>query len=280
VLTGPNYSGKSIYLKQVALICYMAQIGSFVPAERATLGITDKILTRLSTIETVSRQQSAFMIDLQQIAMALNSCTACSLVVIDEFGKGTDTSDGAGLAAGVLLHLLHLEDQSPKVLAATHFHEIFELGVFEDYTRLQHAHMEVRIDRRSVLSQPADHEDGTSQVTYLYNLREGRSTLSYGAQCAAMNGVPLEIVQRALDLGKWMAQGEDLVAICSALSKQDEKELEMAEVAARAFLQVDFSEASIREQEMVDVLDAILLAGLEDQTEETSSNRTLSKVVS
>lgn len=92
MMTGPNYSGKSVYLKQVALIVYMAHIGCFVPADRATIGLTDKILTRIATRETVSKFQSAFMIDLQQIALAMTLATHRSLVIIDELGKGTNSS--------------------------------------------------------------------------------------------------------------------------------------------------------------------------------------------
>ena len=92
MMTGPNYSGKSLYLKQVALIVYMAHVGCFVPADRAIVGLTDKILTRISSRETVSRFQSAFMIDLQQVAFAITLATHRSLVIIDEFGKGTDSS--------------------------------------------------------------------------------------------------------------------------------------------------------------------------------------------
>ena len=92
MMTGPNYSGKSVYLKQVALIVYMAHVGCFVPADRATVGLTDKILTRIATRETVSRFQSAFMIDLQQVALAMTLATHRSLVIIDEFGKGTDST--------------------------------------------------------------------------------------------------------------------------------------------------------------------------------------------
>ncbi len=92
MMTGPNYSGKSVYLKQVALIVYMAHIGCFVPADRAVIGLTDKILTRIATRETVSKFQSAFMIDLQQIALATTLATHRSLVIIDELGKGTDSS--------------------------------------------------------------------------------------------------------------------------------------------------------------------------------------------
>lgn len=92
MMTGPNYSGKSVHLKQVALIVYMAHVGCFVPADRATVGLTDKILTRVATRETVSLCQSAFMIDLQQVALAITLATHRSLVIIDEFGKGTDSS--------------------------------------------------------------------------------------------------------------------------------------------------------------------------------------------
>lgn len=92
IMTGPNYSGKSVYLKQVALIVYMAHVGCFVPADMAVIGLTDKILTRITTRETVSKFQSAFMIDLQQVTLAMNLATNRSLVVIDEFGKGTGSS--------------------------------------------------------------------------------------------------------------------------------------------------------------------------------------------
>ena len=92
MLTGPNYSGKSVYLKQIALIVFMAHVGCFVPAERAKIGLTDKILTRIATRETVSKIQSAFMIDLQQVALAINLATHRSLVIIDEFGKGTEST--------------------------------------------------------------------------------------------------------------------------------------------------------------------------------------------
>jgi DNA mismatch repair protein MSH5 len=131
VLTGPNYSGKSVYLKQVALIVFMAHVGCYVPAESAIIGLTDKILSRVTTRETVSRVQSAFMIDLQQISLALSLATRRSLIIIDEFGKGTDSSDGAGLACAVFEHLLGRGNHCPKVLGATHFHgKIMKLAYY------------------------------------------------------------------------------------------------------------------------------------------------------
>ncbi|KAI8936520.1 hypothetical protein NX059_006924 [Plenodomus lindquistii] len=172
VLTGPNYSGKSVYLKQVALIVFMAHVGCFVPAENAEIGITDKILSRVTTRETVSRVQSAFMIDLQQISLALSLATRRSLLIIDEFGKGTESSDGAGLACAVMDHLLSLGSERPKVIGATHFHEIFEMGHLEPRAALAFGHMEVRID--------TDASEVNDQITYLYNFRIGRSTSSFG----------------------------------------------------------------------------------------------------
>lgn len=101
VLTWPNHSGKSVYLKQTAIITYLAHIESFVPATHATIGLTDKILTRISTKESVSRNESAFAIDLRQMAQAMKSATSRSLVLVDEFGKGTSPDDGAGLLTAV-----------------------------------------------------------------------------------------------------------------------------------------------------------------------------------
>ncbi|KAF2131755.1 hypothetical protein P153DRAFT_429981 [Dothidotthia symphoricarpi CBS 119687] len=220
VLTGPNYSGKSVYLKQVALIVFMAHVGSFVPAESAKIGLTDKILSRVTTRETVSRVQSAFMIDLQQISLALNLATRRSLLIIDEFGKGTESSDGAGLACAVMEHLISLGNERPKVIGATHFHEIFEMGFLKPRPALAFGHMEVRVDSEA--------SEVNDQITYLYNFRDGRSTSSFGTCCAAMNGVPAEIVQRAEDLILIAMRGEDLVSACCQMPEEEAAELEEA----------------------------------------------------
>lgn len=152
VLTGPNYSGKSVYLKQVALIVFMAHVGSFVPARSAKIGLTDKILSRVTTRETVSRIQSAFMIDLQQISLALSLATRRSLLIIDEFGRGTDSSDGAGLACAVMEYLLNLENERPKVIGATHFHgELFYL-VFYLFAKCIQKYLRWAFSKDSVLS--------------------------------------------------------------------------------------------------------------------------------
>jgi DNA mismatch repair protein MSH5 len=209
LMTGPNYSGKSVYLKQVAIIVFLAHIGSFVPAAKAKIGLTDKILTRIATRESVSRIQSAFMLDLQQVSIALSLATRNSLVIIDEFGKGTDSNDGAGLAAAVYEDLLNRGAHCPKVLGATHFHEIFEAGFLPVRPSLDFGHMEVKL--------AAGDSGDENQITYLYNYRPGRSSTSFGAQCAAMSGIDEQIIDRANDLLMRAARGEDLVEACAKL---------------------------------------------------------------
>ncbi|CAG8022959.1 unnamed protein product [Penicillium nalgiovense] len=220
LLTGPNYSGKSVYIKQAALIVYLAQIGSFVPADSAELGVTDKILTKINTQESVSKIQSTFMNDLQQISLCLIQVTNRSLVIIDEFGKGTNESDGIGLACGILEYLLCLKSPA-KVIAATHFHEIFENNFLALRPRLHLGHMEVH-----VCEETREVED---QITYLYN-------------CAAINGIDPAIVSRANEIASLSARGENIVAACAVLSSEEMRDLEEANSLARGFLEIDFSQ--------------------------------------
>lgn len=168
------------------------------------------------------------MIDLQQISVALSLATRRSLIIVDEFGKGTESYDGAGLAAGVYEHLLGRGEECPKVLGATHFHEIFESGFLPSRPALGFAHMEVRLDERE-----------EEQITYLYNLREGRSMSSFGTSCAGMNGIPQEVVERADELVALASKGEDLVEVCAGLSEGEMGEYILAEDIAREFLALD-----------------------------------------
>ncbi|KAF4510494.1 hypothetical protein G6O67_002374 [Ophiocordyceps sinensis] len=164
VLTGPNHSGKSIFLKQVAIIVYLAHVGSFVPAGHAVVGMTDKIMTRISTRESMCRTQSAFAIDLRQVAQAMRCSTRMSLVLIDEFGKGTNPDDGAGLFAAVLDHFLSLGGHAPRLLVATHFHEIFEGHYLKMHGNLLLSHMDVRTDWEALRAE--------DQITYLFKLED------------------------------------------------------------------------------------------------------------
>lgn len=170
--------------RQVALNVYLAQVGSFVPAEKAEIGVADKILVKMNSQESVSKIQSTFMNDLQQISFDLKQVTGRSLLLIDEFGKGTNESDGIGLACGILEHLLSLED-APKVITATHFHEIFQNGFLQPRRRLQLGHMEVRISGKA--------RQVEDQITYLYNFRPGRCSKSFGTKY-----VPLLIIYLTL----------------------------------------------------------------------------------
>ncbi|RYO76528.1 hypothetical protein DL762_002096 [Monosporascus cannonballus] len=231
VLTGPNHSGKSVYIKQVALIVYLAHIGCFVPAERARIGLTDRILTRIATRESVSRNESAFSIDLRQVAFAMNFATRRSLVLVDEFGKGTSSSDGAGLVTALLSHFSTLGRNRPKVLAVTHFHEIFENHFLEESRDVAFAHMDIHID----FDCPAKED----QVTYLFQLVPGRSLSSFGTRCAAMNGIDEAVVHRAEAIMLLLVQNEDLGVACSKLSDTETQRLEDAEAVARAFLEED-----------------------------------------
>ncbi|KAI0966931.1 putative MSH5 protein [Xylaria arbuscula] len=232
IITGPNHSGKSVYLKQIALIVYLAHIGCFVPAEHAQIGLTDRILTRISTRESVARSESAFAVDLRQVAFTMNFATRRSLIIIDEFGKGTNNQDGAGLMTAAINHFVSLGPERPKLLVATHFHEIFENDFLVESAELAFAHMKIHID----LDAPTSED----QVTYLYQFAPGRSISSFGSRCAALNGVDQAIVDRAESIILQIVHHEDLELACSKLSEDEAQKLEAAEAVARTFLEEDF----------------------------------------
>ncbi|KAL2756140.1 hypothetical protein ACRALDRAFT_1033270, partial [Sodiomyces alcalophilus JCM 7366] len=228
VLTGPNHAGKSVFVKQVALIVYLAHIGSYVPASRATIGLTDQILTCIPCGDVALQGESLYGSDLQQVALCLKSATRRSLVFIDEFGKGTRADDGAGLMAALLAHFLSLGPECPRVLITTHHHEIFEGGYVGNSPALSFAHMDVRLD----LAAPHRND----MLTYLYKLVRGRSNSSFGGLCAAFNGVDQAVVDRADAISLLLARNENLAAACARLDTEDEGRLEEAESVARRFL--------------------------------------------
>ena len=199
IITGANSSGKSVYMKQVGMIVFMAQIGCFVPAEEAVIGIVDGIYTRIRTQESISSDESAFAIDLRQVRKAIDTATPRSLVLIDEFGKGTLAVDGASLLIGVIQYLC--ETSNPRCIIVTHLHEIFASGLL-DSLPIRPFSMQLHV------------EDG--QVCFLYHLREGTpSGDSGGIECAIRAGLPKELIQRCRELHALFSQGipTELIAI-------------------------------------------------------------------
>jgi len=203
LITGPNTSGKSVYLKQVALIVYLAHIGSFVPCEKARIGLTDAILTRINSVETVSAPQSAFALDLQQMSKMLRSHTARSLCVIDEFGKGTTPVDGIALLAATVKHFALHKGSAIFVL---HFTEImddqilsndlmcsiscFQMQTYNPRSRLRATE---RGDDYCEVEDPSDWDE----CAPLFKLHRGVAQSSQGTACAKSAGVDEEILQRA-----------------------------------------------------------------------------------
>ncbi|HLJ57016.1 MAG TPA: DNA mismatch repair protein MutS [Chthonomonadaceae bacterium] len=183
VITGPNMSGKSSYLRQVALIALMAQIGSFVPADRAAIGIVDRIFTRVGAHDELASGQSTFMVEMNETANILNNASPRSLVVLDEIGRGTSTYDGLSIAWAVAEHLLRL---NCKTLFATHYHYLNDLAKHAPTVR----------NYRVAVKEQGD------QILWLRKLVEGGTDRSYGIQVARMAGVPPEVIDRAREVLK------------------------------------------------------------------------------
>ncbi|KAJ8556331.1 hypothetical protein K7X08_023089 [Anisodus acutangulus] len=187
IITGPNYSGKSIYIKQVALIVFLSHIGSYVPADAATVGLTDRIFCAMGS-KFMTAEQSTFMIDLHQVGIMLRHASPRSLCLMDEFGKGTLTEDGIGLLGGTINHFVSCYDP-PKVLVCTHLTEIFDNSCLLESDRIKCYTM-------SVLSPDKDCAD-VEDIVFLYRLIPGSTLFSYGLHCAQLAGLPHEVLKRA-----------------------------------------------------------------------------------
>ncbi|GIW48017.1 MAG: DNA mismatch repair protein MutS [Deltaproteobacteria bacterium] len=184
IITAPNSSGKSTYLRQVALIVLLAQIGSFVPADSATIGIVDRIFTRVGLQEHIALGQSSFMLEMMETAHILNNATPRSLIILDEVGRGTSTYDGISISRAIIEFLHEYPNIRAKTLFATHYHELTEL---EDVLpRVKNFHMEV-----------LEKEDG---FVFLRRLVPGRAKRSYGVHIARLAGLPRPVVVRARQL--------------------------------------------------------------------------------
>ena len=181
VLTGPNMSGKSTYLRQVALIVLMAQMGSFVPAEHAELPFVDRIFTRIGAQDDLAAGQSTFMVEMLETAQILHQATSKSLVILDEVGRGTSTFDGLAIAHAVLESLHEHPGGSPITLFATHYHEL--TTVADSLANAENAHVSV--------------QDNGEEIVFEHRINSGPSDRSYGVHVAQLAGLPNAVIARA-----------------------------------------------------------------------------------
>jgi len=184
VITGPNMSGKSTYLRQVGLIILMAQIGSFIPAKQAKIGIVDRVFTRVGASDNLAFGESTFMVEMLEAANILNNATTKSLILLDEVGRGTSTFDGLSIAWAVTEYIHNSKDISAKTLFATHYHELTELAML--YPRIKNFKVSVK-------------EYG-DKVVFLRKIEPGGMDNSYGIYVAQMAGLPQDVVERAREV--------------------------------------------------------------------------------
>ena len=181
IITGPNMAGKSTVLRQVALTCIMAQMGSFVPAENADICITDRIFTRVGALDNLSMGKSTFLVEMEETANIVNNASSDSLVIMDEIGRGTSTYDGLSIARAVAEYLHDLQGTGVKSLFATHYHELTQLE--KTKPRVKNYHIAVK--------QVAD------EIIFLHQLEKGATNRSYGIHVASLAGLPKKLIKRA-----------------------------------------------------------------------------------
>ena len=186
IITGPNMAGKSALLRQTALITLLAQIGSFVPAESAHIGLVDKIFTRVGASDNISVGESTFMVEMNEAADILNNLSPRSLVLFDELGRGTSTYDGISIAWAIVEHIHEHPKAKARTLFATHYHELNEME--KSFKRIKNYNVSVK--------------EVDNKVIFLRKLERGGSEHSFGIHVAKMAGMPKSIVKRANDILK------------------------------------------------------------------------------
>ncbi|CAG0954594.1 partial DNA mismatch repair protein MutS, partial [Methanosarcinales archaeon] len=195
-LTGPNMAGKSTFMRQTALIVIMAQIGSFVPASFASIGLVDRIFTRVGAFDDLASGQSTFMIEMVELANILNNATPRSLILLDEIGRGTSTYDGYSIAKAVVEFIHNKDRVGVRSLFATHYHQLTVMsGVLK---RVKNYHVAVK-------------EEGNDLV-FLRKIIPGATDKSYGIHVAKLAGVPLKVTQRAKEILKEVENGGSIVS--------------------------------------------------------------------
>ncbi len=200
IITGPNMAGKSTYMRQTALICLMAQLGSFVPAKSANICISDRIFTRVGASDDLASGQSTFMVEMNEVANILKNATPNSLIILDEIGRGTSTYDGLAIAWSVVEHIANTRQIGAKTLFATHYHELTEL--------------EGKID--GVRNYSIAVKENGEDIVFLRKIVKGGADKSYGIQVARLAGLPESVLKRASDILKELGTN-DLVRIVQSI---------------------------------------------------------------
>ena len=218
ILTGPNMAGKSVYLRQIGLIILLAQIGSFVPAKEAKIGLVDRIFTRVGASDNISAGESTFLVEMQEAANILNNATNKSLILLDEIGRGTSTFDGISIAWAITEYLHENSEVSAKTLFATHYHELNEMA--EIFPRIKNYKVEVR-----------EYDD---KVIFLHKVNPGRADHSYGIQVAQMAGLPMFVTNRAKEIlqnleSKELTPYEEKKEKLKKLKKAEDNQISMFE---------------------------------------------------
>ena len=217
IITGPNMAGKSTYMRQTALIVLMAQIGSFVPADKAVVGIVDRIFTRVGASDDLASGQSTFMVEMTEVANILRNATAKSLLILDEIGRGTSTFDGLAIAWAVIEHISNTKLCGAKTLFATHYHELTELeGKLSGVTNYCIAVKE-KVD----------------DIVFLRKIVKGGADKSYGIQVAKLAGVPDSVINRAKELVEELSDADITAAVKDLASpkKKPKVEMDMAQMS-------------------------------------------------
>lgn len=193
LITGPNMAGKSTYIRQTAVLVILAQIGSFIPASYAHIGIVDRIFTRIGANDDLSKGQSTFMLEMTETAFILNNTTNRSLIILDEIGRGTSTYDGLSIAWSVAEYLLYTEGKKAKTLFATHYWELTSLEKICS----------------AVINYHAAVKEDSNTINFLYKIIQGGTNKSYGIHVAKIAGFPISVVTRAQEILKKLEQDKD-----------------------------------------------------------------------
>ncbi len=245
VLTGPNMSGKSVYLRQVGLLVLLAQIGSFVPADSASIGLIDRIYTRVGASDNITAGESTFLVEMQEAANILNNATSKSLILFDEIGRGTSTFDGISIAWSITEYLHENPNVAAKTLFATHYHELNEMA--ELFPRIKNYKVDVR-------------EYG-DKVIFLHKVSKGGADHSYGIQVAQMAGLPLFVVNRAKEIlenleGKELTPYELKKAKLEKNKNNDDSQFSLFEIKDDS-LRKEISDLSINDITPMDALNKL-----------------------